>query len=88
MILFQIQSKDERFDANRMKLRLKHINEFELVPYVSPSLFRHLFKIKNDINNYLCKWDRFKKFTNVYEYVHTVIPDSKYATESSEILML
>ena len=79
MIFFQIQSKDERFDAKRMKLRLKHLNEFELVPYVSPSLFRHLFKIKNDINNYLCKWDRFKKFTNVYEYVHTVIPDSKYA---------
>lgn len=79
MIFFQIQSKDERFDSKRMKLRLKHNNEFELVPYVSPSLFRHLFKIKNDINNYSCKWDRFKKFTNVYEYVHTVIPDSKYA---------
>lgn len=79
MIFFQIQSKYDNFNATHLKLRLKHQDEFELVPYVSPSLFRHLLNIKNEINNHSCKWDRFKKFTNVYEYVHTVIPDSKYA---------
>jgi 23S rRNA U2552 (ribose-2'-O)-methylase RlmE/FtsJ len=45
---------------------------------ISNSLNQYLFNIKTLIDNYQ-QWDNIKKFTNPYEYIHTVVPSSKYS---------
>ncbi len=50
---------------------------------VSPTLSRYLQEIKCKMNNKEREWDIYKKYTNTYEYIHTVIshkkrPVSKY----------
>ena len=66
-------------DIHLFRLRLKHKNEYVLVPYISESLYHYLYQIKNEITKYNKKWDKFKKFTNVYEYISTLIPEKKYS---------
>jgi 23S rRNA U2552 (ribose-2'-O)-methylase RlmE/FtsJ len=41
----------------------------------SPSLKSYLYEIKNKIDNYEIQWDNYKKYTNPYEYINTVIPN-------------
>ena len=33
--------------------------------------------MKKQIDNYTINWDNYKKYTNPYEYIHTVIPFTK-----------
>ena len=77
MIFFQIQSKCDGLEVTQLRLRLKYKDEFVLEPYVSHSLYQYLVQKKNEITQHANKWDRFKKYTNVYEYVHTVLPETK-----------
>ena len=44
---------------------------------ISHSLYEYLSKSKLSIENYLPKWDNYKKITNPYEYVHTPISNQK-----------
>ena len=41
------------------------------------SLKKYLSKIKGLIDNHLLDWDNVKKYTNSYEFIHTVIPNQK-----------
>ena len=44
---------------------------------ISETLHKYLTDIKNQIDNYIDSWDVYKKYTNPYEYIHTIVPDKK-----------
>lgn len=46
---------------------------------INKTLSRYLSKIKGQIDSKQHEWDKYKKYTNPYEYIHTVIPGSKYS---------
>jgi 23S rRNA U2552 (ribose-2'-O)-methylase RlmE/FtsJ len=46
---------------------------------ISKSLCYYLNLMKQQIDNYSINWDIYKKYTNPYEYIHTVIPYTKHA---------
>ena len=41
----------------------------------SPSLKSYLYEIKNKIDNCEAQWDIYKKYTNPYEFINTVVPN-------------
>ena len=43
----------------------------------SPSLTTYLYNIKEKITAIEKQWDTFKKYTNPYEYIHTIVPLKK-----------
>lgn len=45
--------------------------------YLSHSLSNYLNSIKENITNNELNWDNTKRYTNPYEYIHTLIPDKK-----------
>ena len=53
------------------------INKNEVNPIINKSLFKYLALSKKQIDNYPNKWDTYKKYTNPYEYIHTIIPNYK-----------
>lgn len=44
---------------------------------ISQSLSDFLYKIKEKISTREKQWDNYKKYTNPYEYIHTVVPIKK-----------
>jgi 23S rRNA U2552 (ribose-2'-O)-methylase RlmE/FtsJ len=44
---------------------------------ISNSLSHYLYNIKTRLDDHENEWDIFKKYTNPYEYVHTVVPFKK-----------
>lgn len=46
-------------------------------PVISNSLSYYLCDIKEKINDHEREWDIFKKYTNPYEYIHSIIPNKK-----------
>ena len=46
---------------------------------INKTLSRYLSKINGQIDSKQQEWDKYKKYTNPYEYIHTVIPGSKYS---------
>jgi len=45
--------------------------------YISHALNGYLNIVKQQINQYILKWDIYKKYTNTYEYIHSNIPNTK-----------
>lgn len=45
--------------------------------YMSPTLSKYLSKIKHQLDENYDTWDFYKKYTNPYEFIHTIIPNSK-----------
>ena len=61
-----------------------NINNIEIINgessvIISKSLAKYLNSMKMQINNYKNDWDLYKKYTNTYEYIHTIIPYCKYS---------
>ena len=46
---------------------------------ISKSLWSYLTSMKKQIDNYTISWDIYKKYTNPYEYIQTIIPYTKLA---------
>ena len=46
---------------------------------ISLTLKDYLNNIKLEINNNFEKWDFVKKYTNPYEFIHTIVPNSKHS---------
>ena len=44
---------------------------------INKTLYKYLHKTKELIDNRIDQWDRYKKCTNPYEYIHTIIPNTK-----------
>ena len=42
---------------------------------ISKSLCEYVMNTKGQIDNYSSQWDNFKKYTNPYEYIHTIVPN-------------
>ena len=47
-------------------------------PCISQSLSHYLYEIKEKLELRENEWDIYKKYTNPYEYVHTVIRKNAY----------
>jgi 23S rRNA U2552 (ribose-2'-O)-methylase RlmE/FtsJ len=54
-------------------------NENEKIPepFISNSLSSYLYEIKEKLNKKEKDWDIFKKYTNPYEYINTIVPYKK-----------
>ena len=46
---------------------------------MNPTLLQYLVRLKSSIDERQADWDRCKKLTNPYEYVHTPLPGTKQA---------
>jgi 23S rRNA U2552 (ribose-2'-O)-methylase RlmE/FtsJ len=46
-------------------------------PVISNALSGYLYEIKDNINNREHEWNIYKKYTNPYEYIHSIIPQKK-----------
>lgn len=44
---------------------------------MNKTLHKYLSSIKTQIDNCSMEWDKYKKYSNQYEYIHTLIPNSK-----------
>lgn len=53
------------------------IDDIKTIPYFSHSLYYYLNDIKKEINKVIIHWDKYKKITNIYEYIHTNMPGTK-----------
>lgn len=49
---------------------------------INRTLYKYLGIIKNQIDNRLEQWDKYKKNTNPYEYIHTLIPNTKQSVST------
>jgi 23S rRNA U2552 (ribose-2'-O)-methylase RlmE/FtsJ len=58
-----------------IKCNTNSSSEYKL--YISLTLNNYLNKIKLQIDNNCDNWDYVKKYTNPYEFIHTIIPNSK-----------
>jgi 23S rRNA U2552 (ribose-2'-O)-methylase RlmE/FtsJ len=52
-------------------------DENQTIPIISNSLSCYLYEIKEELKKIEKDWDVFKKYTNPYEYIHTIIPSKK-----------
>lgn len=49
---------------------------------INKTLYKYLSTIKDQIDNRIEQWDKYKKNTNPYEYIHTLIPNTKYSVST------
>lgn len=54
----------------------KNENKITNDAVINKTLMIYLTRIKTEIDNRQNLWDRFKKYTNPYEYIHTTIPNT------------
>ena len=64
-------------------IKLKFTNNKKKLEIINPSLKNYLNYIKNLISHYLYEWDKVKRYTNTYEFIHTSVP--KYNLSISKI---
>ena len=53
------------------------VSETEPFPIISHSLSNYLYEIKQRLAPIEQEWDTFKRYTNPYEYIHTIVPFKK-----------
>jgi 23S rRNA U2552 (ribose-2'-O)-methylase RlmE/FtsJ len=46
---------------------------------INKTLYKYLSMIKEQIDCRIDQWDKYKKHTNPYEYIHSIIPNTKQA---------
>lgn len=51
-------------------------------PIINKTLYKYLNMAKEQIDARLDQWDKYKKYTNPYEYIHTLIPNTKQAVST------
>jgi 23S rRNA U2552 (ribose-2'-O)-methylase RlmE/FtsJ len=62
---------------NPQQLVVQTQQEFEPKTVISRSLRNYVFALKLNIDNISFEWDIYKKYTNPYEYIHTIVPGTK-----------
>ena len=70
--MYVIPNVDYKFQTSNFSLTF--CPKCEVAPFFCFSLHRYLNKMKNEIEKYANEWDRFKKYTNPYEYIHSAVP--------------
>jgi 23S rRNA U2552 (ribose-2'-O)-methylase RlmE/FtsJ len=61
-------------------------NDKNPAPVISNSLSFYLYDIKKKIDKQVKDWDIFKKYTNPYEYINTVVPNLKKCVSKNKYL--
>jgi 23S rRNA U2552 (ribose-2'-O)-methylase RlmE/FtsJ len=51
-------------------------------PVINKTLYKYLSLVKEQIDVRLEQWDKYKKCTNPYEYIHTIIPNTKQSVST------
>jgi 23S rRNA U2552 (ribose-2'-O)-methylase RlmE/FtsJ len=82
MIYFLIP-KTHLFTYTKLNYQESHS---EPCVFISPSLSYYLSNIKEKINVHEKDWDIYKKYTNPYEYIHTLIPNKKKSVSKNKPL--
>jgi 23S rRNA U2552 (ribose-2'-O)-methylase RlmE/FtsJ len=75
MSCYKLDKNNIIFPPESFKLCINKDSEQQL-PFFSYSLFEALNNIKKNIGLYN-DWDNIKKYTNTYEYIHTIVPNTK-----------
>lgn len=55
----------------------QYSNDNKTGVFINKTLLIYLNTIKTEIDNRQAEWDKFKKYTNPYEYIHTLVPNSQ-----------
>ena len=71
---------DQKVDEQLHKTKDDKKDDNEVI--INKTLSRYLTIIKEQIDNRLEQWDKLKKNTNPYEYIHTLIPNTKQAVST------
>lgn len=50
-----------------------------ILPFLNKTLYSYLTNIKCEIDNCQSDWDKYKKYMNTYEYIHTPVSGSSYS---------
>lgn len=70
--------------ANIDNLSFTYTNDVDNIDiYINKSLHNYINYAKKQIDIYYSEWDSFKKYTNPYEYIHSIIP--YYKTSVSKL---
>ena len=72
MSYYILPSFSSNLEVNNISIVLGNNEEI-----ISKSLFNYLNYMKQQIDTYDQSWDIYKKYTNPYEYIHTLIPNYK-----------
>ena len=64
-------------DINYTHFLYKGSNEYKQDVYISKTLQNYINAAKTEIDNHSAAWDKIKKITNPYEFIHTQIPNNK-----------
>ena len=73
MSAFKIPSNIIYLDESHLKLEF---SKTELIPFTNNSLSFYLKNIKDKIDTKPYEWNSHKKFTNIYEFIHTNISNT------------
>ena len=57
--------------------KIECIESDKVFPKISQSLSNYLYDIKEKIHLHNDAWDEYKKYTNPYEYIHSMVPHKK-----------
>jgi len=76
-IFFSPNEKTKTEEKEKEKEKEKEILSETTSTYISNSLFDFLSRFKEQIELSAEAWDTIKKYTNPYEFIHTIIPGSK-----------
>lgn len=69
MIVYTFENIKNKLTLNDFKLKLNKSDAIQV--YLSDSLLYFLTKAKKCIDNNVEEWDKYKKITNPYEFIHT-----------------
>ena len=57
----------------------EYTNDRHAIPCINKTLLSYLNTVKTEIDNRQLEWDKYKKYTNPYEYIHTPVPNSQHS---------
>ena len=64
---------------NELKSVIECLTDGDHNTIINKTLSLYLNSVKAQIDSKQVEWDRFKKYTNPYEYIHTAVPTAKCA---------
>lgn len=66
------------FDSNLHRwIDVKYCGQDRAIPVINKTLCTYLCGVKSGIDSHQHEWDKYKKYTNPYEYIHTIVPGMK-----------
>jgi 23S rRNA U2552 (ribose-2'-O)-methylase RlmE/FtsJ len=62
---------------DKIKITWENLNDKPSSILINKTLFNYLKKVKTQIDSCPNEWDKYKKYTNPHEYIHSIIPNTK-----------